>query len=109
MKFGDTVIYNIISKNLTKDIPKNKVYHVTGGICKLCGKNVMATNTCTKKYVVLNGKKYTRNTKHHDNNARCHDCNIINGKIHHFNCDMEECPRCKGQLAFCDCTGKKFL
>ena len=36
---------------------------------------------------------------------RCHDCGVALGGIHHYGCDMEECPRCKDQLAFCDCGG----
>ena len=34
---------------------------------------------------------------------RCHDCNVVKGKIHHPGCDVEECPRCHGQLISCDC------
>ena len=34
---------------------------------------------------------------------RCHDCNCALGEIHHTGCDVEECPRCHGQLIMCDC------
>ena len=34
---------------------------------------------------------------------RCHDCNIGLGGYHHPGCDMEECPKCGGQLISCGC------
>lgn len=34
---------------------------------------------------------------------RCHDCNIAQGGYHHPGCDVEQCPRCKGQLISCGC------
>ena len=33
----------------------------------------------------------------------CHDCNAPPGGYHHLNCDVERCPRCKGQLISCGC------
>lgn len=35
--------------------------------------------------------------------SRCHDCNVAVGGYHHPGCDMEECPRCGGQLISCGC------
>lgn len=34
---------------------------------------------------------------------RCHDCGCREGEIHMFGCDMEICPKCKGQLLGCGC------
>ena len=36
-------------------------------------------------------------------NIPCHDCLAEEGKIHEPGCDMERCPKCKGQLISCDC------
>ena len=37
----------------------------------------------------------------------CHDCNVSNGQLHHFGCDMERCPICKeGQLITCECISE---
>lgn len=59
------------------------------------------TNVGLSRYVgVLDG--YT-NEKIEDSNQRCHDCNIQVGGYHHPGCDMEECPRCHGQLISCGC------
>ena len=33
----------------------------------------------------------------------CHDCNASKGTLHHTNCDVEECPKCKTQLLSCAC------
>lgn len=33
----------------------------------------------------------------------CHDCGAWEGQIHHWGCDMEECPKCGRQLISCDC------
>jgi hypothetical protein len=34
----------------------------------------------------------------------CHDCGVLIGQYHvELICDMEECPRCHGQVIGCDC------
>jgi len=34
---------------------------------------------------------------------RCDDCNALPAHYHHPGCDIEECPRCNGQLITCGC------
>lgn len=34
----------------------------------------------------------------------CHDCGATYGFLHHWGCDMEECPECRLQMISCDCT-----
>lgn len=41
--------------------------------------------------------------KYHWDGESCHDCNIKIGGIHHPGCDVEECPKCHGQLISCGC------
>jgi hypothetical protein len=36
--------------------------------------------------------------------AICSDCGVREGELHKENCDMERCPKCKGQLLLCDCN-----
>lgn len=33
----------------------------------------------------------------------CHDCAVVSGQIHVVSCDVEQCPRCMGQLIGCGC------
>jgi len=38
-----------------------------------------------------------------DTNA-CVDCLALEGQIHRWGCDIEECPFCGDQLMFCNCV-----
>ena len=33
----------------------------------------------------------------------CHDCFVLKGQYHTEGCDVEECPKCHGQLLGCSC------
>jgi len=37
---------------------------------------------------------------------RCGDCNVAVGEYHQPGCDVEQCPRCKGQSIGCDCDSE---
>ena len=64
--------------------------------------------SCTYDVIVIEGNAYKRNTKYHDVNEYCHDCNILNGGVHHMGCDMERCPICDGQMISCDCKWENY-
>jgi Zn-finger nucleic acid-binding protein len=32
---------------------------------------------------------------------RCPDCGVAPGGIHHPDCDIQQCPRCHGQIGGC--------
>jgi len=42
---------------------------------------------------------------HKDNERTCGDCGVAAGQYHHSGCDLEICPRCRGQAISCDCSG----
>ena len=35
--------------------------------------------------------------------ARCHDCGVAVGHVHHWGCDWAKCPNCEMQLLGCAC------
>lgn len=39
---------------------------------------------------------------------KCHDCGVDEGMTHVYNCDMERCPFCGGQLLSCECCYTKL-
>ncbi len=73
--------------------------------CNFCTLDMSDDNvkSCVGNQTIINGKEYMRNTQYHDVNDRCHDCNIVNGNIHHYGCDMERCPSCDDQFMCCGC------
>ena len=75
--------------------------------CKECEKDMSKVDSCSKDFdtIMVKGKTLKRDTNYFDVNERCHDCNIVNkkGNLHHYGCDMERCPSCKGQLLGCEC------
>ena len=77
--------------------------------CEQCNQDMTKDHSsCTLDYVKISGKYHKRNTQYHDNNEICHDCGILNGGVHHFGCDVERCPVCKGQMFCCDCDVTAF-
>ena len=34
----------------------------------------------------------------------CPSCNVRVGQYHHWGCDMEECPACRGYVQHCECA-----
>lgn len=42
------------------------------------------------------------------NNQPCHDCGAGVGELHMLGCDMEECPKCGGQLLSCTCDTREM-
>ena len=75
-----------------------------------CTDVLSSTRSCTFKYIIdAGGKLFRRDTIHFDHGERCHDCGILNkkGNIHHWRCDVEQCPKCGRQLFSCGCWGKE--
>lgn len=77
-------------------------------ICDLCGNDMTTGAGCVVGALHQEGRPYElapherrRGTGAHDEN--CGDCSVAPGGLHHLGCDMQTCPKCRGQLLICDC------
>lgn len=79
--------------------------------CEDCEQEMQEAESCLYPDLILDNVRYPRDTAYYDCNERCHDCGIVNGhgNVHHFGCDMERCPICKGQLISCGCLSGKEI
>lgn len=81
-------------------------------VCSTCSQEMLTADGCTKNLTV----KYKRpgrpgrlgdpeimTTIEVKGKEPCHDCNAKPAHKHHPGCDMERCPKCKGQLISCRC------
>jgi len=77
---------------------------LTKSTCEVCHRKMDGTGC--KGHFVINGEKFSRipfgyNGEYAD--EPCPDCGVLEGKKHHWNCDNEICPNCRGQALGCDC------
>ena len=81
--------------------------------CKQCGQGYHQADSCTFRYVEIEGQIFAREGEYEfgksfaqDTNLagiRCDDCGVVLGKIHHFGCGEEVCPKCGDKLTTCAC------
>jgi hypothetical protein len=80
-------------------------------ICGVCETEMLESPSCVSLPVELIGGRFERvrygsETRYGRTAARrgpCGDCGVHAGGTHHPGCDLEECPRCHGQLFSCGC------
>ncbi len=75
-------------------------------VCTLCGRAFGNIEGCLVSHVKIGNKIYKRN-KCSTLEYQCHDCGAGLGKFHHPGCDMEDCPKCRGQMIWCECIDDK--
>lgn len=74
-------------------------------ICQDCNKGMSQGQSCTMPFILIENKKLARIPYKNPYKIKyCHDCGVELGQIHHYGCDMERCPICKGQLFICECA-----
>lgn len=77
-------------------------------ICQDCNREMLMVASCTVSELHLHGAVYSLTAYRRDGTAdprggRCGDCGVTPGGNHHLGCDMQRCPRCRGQLISCGC------
>ncbi len=80
-------------------------------ICDFCGQEMLQVDTCEWNEVVEFPDGVSLPSLPFKSEFMgeicCHDCYVLPGMRHHPGCDMEECPRCLGQLISCGCLDEK--
>ena len=77
-------------------------------VCDLCLGEMTDVASCTVDHVELRGRRWAFG-RYGDEigwpsaRGRCGDCGVVRGGLHHVGCDIQECPRCKGQFISCWC------
>ena len=77
-------------------------------ICEVCNREMLTADSCLEDQNRIPYGMETVWDKYNIKNlsARCDDCNVKLGSIHHKDCDVEECSNCHNQLISCKCPVK---
>jgi len=83
-------------------------------VCVGCKRRIGSAGSCTDDrypYVVDGEVRWLDAIRYGDPRERwgsppdpqCHDCGVALGELHHWGCDMAQCPNCDRQLLGCKC------
>lgn len=94
------------------DEEMKKWFGKIGALCKDCKRGMHESDGCREFAIPMKDGSNSPPVKHGEetradwgsDGGRCHDCGAKVGKFHHPGCDVEECPKCGGQLIGCSCV-----
>jgi len=85
-------------------------------VCSYCSQEMLSAARCSLTPIVIAGESYspvpyTPEPGYRRARARCGDCGVLPGSVHHHGFDIEECPACFGQSISCEClwAGEEHL
>ncbi len=76
-------------------------------ICTDCDQEMRTAASCTADALLIRDERFERRRatrRDCGRDGRCGDCGTEPGGHHHLGCDLEPCPRCRGQLISCGCS-----
>jgi hypothetical protein len=72
-------------------------------VCEDCEREMLDARSCIVDALSLRRRRYARH-RAGSTLGRSGDGGVTGGGYHHLGCDLERCPRCRGQLPSCGCA-----
>jgi hypothetical protein len=112
-KFKDKFVAGLPKNQwqITEEEIKKWQSNEIGALCKECKQGMRESDGCREFPIPMKDGDTLAPVKHGEetradwgrDGKRCHDCAAKVGHFHHPGCDVEECPKCGGQLWGCEC------